>query len=143
MTASRSSGESFLESLLHHPLGLLGLNPLIWRKSLIFNLFRECLTVLFATLGGIHGVRKSFILSLAEVVHQKIPGDRRNPSIERGLACVKAGERSIHPNEDFLGQVLGVVSRPGKTVADVVDAPVKQFDDVLPCDGISGYTLPN
>src|SRR5262249_18504266 len=60
------------QRILHHLLGLLLLDPLIWRKSLVFNLFRESLPVLFVPLGGIHRIRKSFILRLAEVVHQEV-----------------------------------------------------------------------
>src|SRR6185369_3254488 len=44
-----------------------------------------------------------------------------------------------HLDEDFLGEVLGVVARSGEAIADVVNAPVVALNDLLPGHDVAGY----
>ena len=47
---------------------------------------------------------------------------------------------AVHLNEDFLGEVLGIVARAGKSIADVVDAPVIALHNFLPRSRIARNT---
>ena len=92
---------------------------------------------------GIERVGDAVLLGLAEVVHQQVASDGRNPGYKGTLGAVIAGQRAVHLDKDFLGQVFGVVGRSRETIANVIDTPVVGLDDFLPSSGVAGDTAPD
>src|ERR1700686_1243866 len=70
------------------------------------------------------------------MIDQKVPGEGGQPRGKCPFFKVIAAHRPINPDKDLLRQVLGVVGRVGKAVAQVVNAPVMEPHDLLPCRGI-------
>src|SRR5580704_9965348 len=113
---------------------------LVGRGRLVLNLLTQGLRVLVSRGRRVERIGDAVLLGLAEVIDQQVAGDRRNPGDERSLRAVIARQRPVHLDEDFLGQVFGVVGRSGEAVADVVDAPVVGLNDFFPGSGVAGNT---
>ena len=71
------------------------------------------------------------------MIDQQVAGNGGDPGHEGALTGVIGVESAVHLDEDFLGEVLGVVGVAGEAVADVVDAAVVALDDFLPGSGVS------
>ena len=83
-------------------------------------------------------VGHAVLLGFAEVVDQQVAGDCGYPGDERALRVVVAGQRAVHLDEDFLGEILGVVGGSGEAIADVIDTAVIGLDDFFPGSRIAG-----
>src|SRR5581483_3587516 len=77
------------------------------------------------------------------MVYQQISGDRTYPGDEGPFGMVVAGKSAVHLDEDLLGEVLGVVGRSRKSIANVVNTPGVSLHDFLPGGGVAGNTSPN
>src|SRR5208282_6911958 len=77
------------------------------------------------------------------MIDQQVAGNGGDPGDERSLGAVVAGEGAVHLDEDFLGEVFGVVGRSGEAVADVVDTPVVGLNDFFPGSGVARNTAAN
>ena len=66
------------------------------------------------------------------MIDQQITRQPGKPHRKRTFAGPEAFERPEHAQEDFLGQVLGLVIRAGEPVTDRVHTPGMDFDQVLP-----------
>ena len=74
---------------------------------------------------------------LAKVVDQQVARHGGEPGHKGSTVDVIAVESAVHFDEDFLGQVLGVVRRPGETIADVINAAMVALHDFLPRGRVS------
>jgi hypothetical protein len=88
--------------------------------------------ILFAVEGGVEGVAGAVEAGAAEVVDEEVAGEGGDPGLEAALLGVEAGEVLIELEEDVLGEVFGVGSGAGETVADGVDTPVLGQNELLP-----------
>ena len=86
----------------------------------------------------IQRIRYAFLLGLTKVIDQQVTGDGRHPGHERRPLRVIGFQAAIHFDEDFLGEVLRLVWRAGKAIADVIDAPVVALHNLLPSGGLAG-----
>src|SRR5258708_12245956 len=89
---------------------------------------------------SVERVRHPILLGLAEMIQQQVAGDRGNPGRKCTLVGVVAGESAVYLYENILGEILSVVSRARKTIADVVDASMVVLDDFFPGGGVAGDT---
>ena len=110
---------------------------------MVRDLLTERLGVLVIGSRRVHRVGHPVLLGLAEMVHQQVAGNGRNPGDERAFRCVIARKRAVHLDENFLRQVLGVVGRAGEAIADVVYPTVIGLHNLLPGGGIAGDTTPD
>src|SRR5258708_2128772 len=90
---------------------------------------------------GVDRVRHPVLLAAAEMVHQQIAGQRSEPGGESAFVHVIAGQRAIDAYKHVLGQVLGVVRRVGKPVAEVINTPLMQAQNPLPGHGIASQAF--
>src|SRR6201993_1674809 len=77
------------------------------------------------------------------MVDEQVARNGGHPGDECALGVVVARKSAVHPDEDLLGEVLGVVGRSREAVADVVDSPVIGLHDFLPGGGVTGDTAPD
>src|SRR3984885_15989937 len=88
----------------------------------------------------IQRIGHAILLAFAEVIDQQVARDGGYPSHERPSFDVVGLKGTIHFNENFLGEILGIVARAGKAIADVVNAPVVALHDLLPRRGVARKT---
>ncbi len=69
-------------------------------------------------------------LAAADHVQEQVGGDPVQPALERAGGV--GGQRSEDPDEDLLGEILGVVLVARQTVGEPVDAGAVRLDDLLP-----------
>jgi hypothetical protein len=69
-------------------------------------------------------------LLAAGLVEEQVGGDPVDPALE-GARLVR-GEAAEHPDEDLLGEVLGVVPVAGQAKGQTVDAFGMLVDDLFP-----------
>src|SRR5208283_2589352 len=62
---------------------------------------------------------------------------------KRALGVVITRKRAVHLDENFLGEVFGIVARSGKAVADVIYPAAIALDDFLPGGSVAGKTAPD
>ena len=99
---------------------------------------RHCVFVLGRR--RIDRVGHAILLALAEVVDQQVSRDGGYPGHEGPAFDVIGLQGAVHLDEDLLGEVLGVVARARKAIADVVDAPVVALHDLLPGSRVARNT---
>src|SRR4030081_541452 len=109
-------------------------------RRLVLNLLTEGLCVFVVGRRPVERIGHSILLRLAEVVDQKVAGNRGDPSDESAFRGVVARKCAVHLDEDLLSEVLGVIARARETIADVIDTPVVCADDFFPGGGIAGNT---
>src|SRR5580704_1376673 len=88
----------------------------------------------------IQRIGHAILLALAEVIDQQVSRDSGYPSHECPAFDIVGLKGTIHFNENFLGEILSIVARAGKAVADVVNAPVVALHDLLPRRGVARKT---
>src|SRR2546425_182044 len=128
---------------MHGFPGLPAADMRVWGCGLILDTLTQRLGVFMLRRGGVERIGHAILLGFAEVIDQQVPCNGRNPRRERALRGVITGERPIHLDEDLLGEVLSVVARPGKAIADVEDAAVIGANDFLPGGGVAGNSAAN
>ncbi len=67
---------------------------------------------------GVDRVRHPLLPAAPEVIHQQVAGQGRDPCLEAAARQVEAGQISVNLQEDFLGEILGIVRRAGKAIAE-------------------------
>ena len=80
--------------------------------------------------GAIGETVEADLLPAARPVQEQVGRDPVQPALER--ARLEAVQRAEHPDEDVLGQILGVVRIPGEAVRQPVDPGTVIADDLLP-----------
>src|SRR5437763_10280274 len=83
------------------------------------------------------------MFGLAEVVDQEVASDCCDPRDESATLDFIRVQSFVHLYEHVLRQVLGIVGRSGKSIADVVDAPVISLDDFFPSHGVAADAASN
>src|ERR1700721_1999504 len=81
---------------------------------------------------GVERVGHAVLLALAEVVNQEVSCDGGYPGHQRASLYIVRRKRPIHLNENLLGEVLSIVARARKSIANVVDASMIALHDFLP-----------
>src|SRR6476469_2277636 len=71
------------------------------------------------------------------MVYQQVARQGGQPSGKRPFFNVIAGHRLVNADKYLLRQVLGVVRGVREPIAQVVDPPVVQAHNLLPCRGIA------
>ena len=139
ITASRSSGDSFCSakctiSRVSRPWTAASGAARLYRRS-----GRPAAAHRRAPGGAIQRIRHSIALTLAEMVDQQISRDGGDPGHKRTLTGVIGTQGAVHLDKDFLGEVLCGFAVARKAVADVINAPVKALNDLLPGRGIATH----
>jgi hypothetical protein len=88
--------------------------------------------VVLAVEGSVEGLAGAVEAGAAKVVDQEVAGECGDPGLEAALLGVEAAEVLVELEEDFLGEVFGVVAGAGETIADGVDAAMLRDDQLLP-----------
>src|SRR5580765_7605259 len=71
------------------------------------------------------------------MVHQQVPGQGGQPRGKCPFFKVIAAHRPVDPDKNLLRQVLRVVRGVGKPITQVVNTPVVQTYNLLPCSGVA------
>jgi hypothetical protein len=72
------------------------------------------------------------------MIYQKVPGESGQPRSKCPFFNSIATHGAVKPDKYFLGQILGIIGRAGKPIAQVIDSPVVHTHNLLPCPGIPG-----
>src|SRR6266700_1334952 len=82
-------------------------------------------------------------LSFSVIVDNQIASQPHQPILQVTLLSVVLFQRSINPNENFLGQILGCVCSRSKTVGQVINPSRVTVHNLFPCRPIPRATPAN
>src|SRR5215471_3601374 len=102
-----------------------------WKGTVLNSVAAWHLIFVFGN-GSVERIGHTIMLGPAKMIDQKIARNGGYPGHKRASLDIIRIQRFIHLDENFLGQVLGVVPGTGKAITDVINAPVVALDDFLP-----------
>jgi hypothetical protein len=76
-------------------------------------------------------------LPLPVIVDNQIAREAHQPILQIALFRIVLLERTVNPNENFLGQVFGGIGPRGESVGEIVNAPAVGLDNLFPCRAIT------
>ena len=77
------------------------------------------------------------------MVDQKIPGERGDPRLKASLGEIERRQVAINFQEYVLREVLGIMLRPGKAIAEAIDTTMVRLHQLRPCERITIQAPPH